>query len=88
MINSSEIVPQDYVVVLGGLNRDKQQMHDCFYFRPPLSNLPVDNQSKDGFICRPQRLQSPPINQTTYAVAEINNIAVLTGGISKSYLLV
>ena len=58
-------------------------MHDCFYFRPPLSNLPSHNQTKDGFICRPERLRSPPINQTTYSVAEINNIAVLTGGISK-----
>ena len=60
-------------------------MHDCFYFRPPVSNSPAA-PTKDGVICRPQRLESPPINQTTYCVAEINNLAVLTGGISKFFL--
>ena len=71
-------------MLIGGLNRDKQQMTDCFYFRPP-QNGPINSPSgQEDFLCRPEKLESPRIVQTTYSVAKVNNLAVLTGGLLQA----
>ena len=75
------------MVLIGGLNRDKQQMQECFYFRPPAVVPNNPNASQESFICRPEKLESPQIIQTTYCVAKVNNLAVLTGGLGLSYIL-
>ena len=69
-------------MLIGGLNHDKQQMTDCFYFRPPYN--PTQSDVNDNFLCRPEKLESPRIAQTTYCVAKVNNLAVLTGGLAQA----
>lgn len=75
---------KEHVVLIGGLNRDKQQMQECFYFRPPAVVPTNPNAPQESFICRPEKLESPQIIQTTYCVAKVNNLAVLTGGLARA----
>lgn len=56
-------------------------MTDCFYFRPPQAMCP---NGQENFLCRPEKLESPRIAQTTYSVAKVNNLAVLTGGLLQA----
>ena len=76
------------MVLIGGLNRDKQQMQECFYFRPPAVVPTNPNAPQESFICRPEKLESPQIIQTTYCVAKVNNLAVLTGGLGLLILII
>ena len=69
-------------MLIGGLTGDQQLMTDCFYFRPPHSSSSYNGQ--EDFLCRPEKLESPNIQQTAYSVAKVNNLAVLTGGLAQA----
>ncbi|CAG5105325.1 Oidioi.mRNA.OKI2018_I69.chr1.g2029.t1.cds [Oikopleura dioica] len=75
---------KEVIALIGGLNRDKQQISDCFVFRPPTKQLPLaSNNNSDAFVIRPERLSSPNVAHVMYCVAKVKNLAVASGGLSQ-----